>query len=212
MWTWRPLMNDSDGWQYFWRGRSAGGLHGQWSVTSAALTFPSSEQMPTCSPLSSRLIWLIFTELWGHTISRHPFLEAANIFGGGGQKLHAQPQPTKWTPEMVKSERERWKILILHWQQPQFRATNLLFSSYSVLLKINYEASWINMLNWTFFLHEGFNNSGQNVDTDTLNVKSVNTRVSLYSQFQTSELYFPGCPAKRPFRNVYLKPGTGEGQ
>jgi len=56
------------------------------SVTSGDeqrdLTFPSSEQMPTCSPLSSRLIWLIFTELCGDTISWHLFLEAGvNIFG-----------------------------------------------------------------------------------------------------------------------------------
>lgn len=55
-------------------------LQAQRSVTGADerrdLTFPSSEQMPTCSPLSSRLIWLIFTELCGDTISRHLFLEA----------------------------------------------------------------------------------------------------------------------------------------
>lgn len=90
-------MNDSS--QYFLWGGGGGArrLHGQWSVTSAALTFPSSEQMPTCSPLSSRLIWLIFTELWGHTISRHPFLEAANICGGS-RKINLVPpsELQKW--------------------------------------------------------------------------------------------------------------------
>lgn len=48
-------------------------LQDQGSVTTRDvqkdLTFPSSEQMPTCSPLSSRLIWLIFTELCRGRIS-----------------------------------------------------------------------------------------------------------------------------------------------
>lgn len=34
----------------------------------------------------------------------------------------------------------------------------------------------------------------------------------MYSQFQTSELYFLGCPAGRLFQNEYLKQETEKGQ
>lgn len=34
----------------------------------------------------------------------------------------------------------------------------------------------------------------------------------MYSQFQTSELHFLGCPAGRPFQNEYLGQETERGQ
>lgn len=83
-------MRSTDWWFHFL-------LQAQRSLASGDewrdLTFPSSEQMPTCSPLSSRLIWLIFTELCGDTISRHRFLKRWASIIVDGQMLLADILP-----------------------------------------------------------------------------------------------------------------------
>lgn len=174
---------------FFGGGRRCEGF--AWAVISNV----GSAHLPILGADAHMLSTLIQTDLvdlhW--TLRTHNI--QASVFRGGKymwRQQKDQPRPAEWTPEMVESERKMW---ILHRQLPQFRATNLLLAATQYY--------------WTFFW---FNNSGQNVNIYTSKAKRVKKRVSMYSQFQTSELYFPGCPAKRLFRNVYLKPETGEGQ
>lgn len=123
-------------------------LQAKVSVTSSDeqrdLTFPSSEQMPTCSPLSSRLIWLIFTELCGDTISRHLLFRGWRISLWLAKCCWLTFYPTKWNAR--KSERQKFEY-VMDASSHMCQCTEALTlwrlgGPNSLLMLLNFRHSW----------------------------------------------------------------------